>query len=396
MKITVYMTGGIACYKAVNVVRQLEKDGHQVRVVMTKNAEQFVTAQTLAALTKYPVLDDLWAKENQAKIAHVHLARWTELALVVPATANFIAKMANGIADDAASTTILATAAPKMIIPAMNDQMLNNPATQRNLTFLKNNNVNIMQPATGMLAEGYEAKGRMPEPDKIVNWVKEKVFSKRILVGKKIIITAGGTQEAIDPVRYIGNYSSGKMGIALAEAAKNAGADVTLIYGKISVSLPSGVKTVHVQTALEMKKAVEANFKQADILIMAAAVADWRAAKAATSKIKKQSGQDEWNLKLVKNPDILRTICQKKTSQQIVVGFAAETNNLLANAQKKLKSKGADLIIANNVSVNSFGSDQNQVYLLYRNGKIQELPQMTKKTLAQKIMEKLASFVTQM
>ena len=192
-KVAVYMTGGIAMYKAVQVVRNLEKEGHEVRVIMTKNAERFVTSNTLAALTKYPVLDNLWSKENEASVPHVHLARWTELALVVPATANFIAKMANGIADDAASTTMLATSAPILIVPAMNDQMWNNPATQRNLQFLKNNQVQIMEPAVGMLAEGYAAKGRMPEPDQISAWVEDLLNKKEILKGKTIVVTAGGT-----------------------------------------------------------------------------------------------------------------------------------------------------------------------------------------------------------
>lgn len=230
-RITIYMTGGIADYKAVNVIRDLEKAGHQVQIVMTKNAEHFVTTNTLAALTKYPVLDDLWSKENQSSIPHVHLARWTELALVLPATANFIAKMATGIADDAASTTILATSAPKLVVPAMNDQMWNNPATQRNIAFLKEHGVEIMEPAVGMLAEGYAAKGRMPEPGAIVAWIKNFTEQQNVLQGKNIVITAGGTEEAIDPVRFIGNRSSGKMGISLATEAAAMGAKVKLIYG---------------------------------------------------------------------------------------------------------------------------------------------------------------------
>ena len=194
-RITVYLTGGIAAYKAVQVVRNLEKQGHDVWVVMTKNAEHFVTTNTLAALTKYPVLDDLWEKENEASIPHVHLARWSQLALVVPATANFISKMANGIADDAASTTILATKTPKLVVPAMNDQMWNNPATKRNVSLLKRDGVHVMEPATGMLAEGYVAKGRMPEPEEITAWVENILNQNKILKNKTVIVTAGGTQD---------------------------------------------------------------------------------------------------------------------------------------------------------------------------------------------------------
>lgn len=268
MKISVYLTGGIACYKAIEVVRGLEKAGHEVRIVMTKNAEHFVTSHTLAALTKYPVLDDLWSKENEDKISHVELAQWPDLALVVPATANFIAKMACGIADDAASTTILATSAPKFVIPAMNDQMWTNPATQRNLDLLKQDGIQIMKPKVGVLAEGYVAKGRMPEPSEILTWMSEIIKDNDCLAGKKIIVTAGGTIEPIDPVRYIGNYSSGKMGIAIAEAAKKQGADVTLIYGNISVSIPKGIKSIHAETTEDMEKAVLHEFVNSDVLIM--------------------------------------------------------------------------------------------------------------------------------
>lgn len=209
-RITVFLTGGIAAYKAVQVVRNLEKKGHEVRIVMTKNAEHFITTNTLATLTKYPVLDDLWNQENEASIPHVNLARWSQLALVVPATANFISKMANGIADDAASTTILTTNAPKLVVPAMNDQMWNNPATQRNLFLLKADGVKTIDPAVGMLAEGYAGKGRMPEPEAITSWVEKFLNRDKILKDKVIVVTAGGTQEAIDPVRFIGNRSSGK------------------------------------------------------------------------------------------------------------------------------------------------------------------------------------------
>lgn len=394
-KVAVYMTGGIAMYKAVQVVRNLEKAGHEVRVIMTKNAEHFVTTNTLAALTKYPVLDDLWSKENEGSIPHVHLARWTELALVVPATANFIAKMANGIADDAASTTILATAAPKLVIPAMNDQMWNNPATQRNLQFLKENQVQIMEPAVGMLAEGYAAKGRMPEPDQISAWVEDLLNKKEILKGKTIVVTAGGTEEAIDPVRFIGNRSSGKMGIAIAQAAANMGAKVKLVYGNVTIPLPQNknIELFPAPSSEDMLMQVKQEFNRSDILIMAAAVADWRMKKVADHKLKKQADQATLELTLVKTKDILREVAKQKNPDQVVVGFAAETNNLLKNAEKKLREKGADMIVANDVSQNVFGSDKDKVTILRQNGTIEEWPEMSKKEIASKLLVYMNSFI---
>lgn len=394
-KVAVYMTGGIAMYKAVQVVRNLEKAGHEVRVIMTKNAERFVTSNTLAALTKYPVLDNLWSKENEASVPHVHLARWTELALVVPATANFIAKMANGIADDAASTTILATAAPKLVIPAMNDQMWNNPATQRNLQFLKEKQVQIMEPAVGMLAEGYAAKGRMPEPDQISAWVEDLLNKKEILKGKTIVVTAGGTEEAIDPVRFIGNRSSGKMGIAIAQAAANMGAKVKLVYGNVTIPLPQNknIELFPAPSSEDMLMQVKQEFNRSDILIMAAAVADWRMKKVADHKLKKQADQATLELTLVKTKDILREVAKQKNPDQVVVGFAAETNDLLKNAEKKLREKGADMIVANDVSQNVFGSDKDKVTILRQNGTIEEWPEMSKKEIASKFLIYMNNFI---
>lgn len=394
-KVAVYMTGGIAMYKAVQVVRNLEKEGHEVRVIMTKNAERFVTSNTLAALTKYPVLDNLWSKENEASVPHVHLAHWTELALVVPATANFIAKMANGIADDAASTTMLATSAPILIVPAMNDQMWNNPATQRNLQFLKNNQVQIMEPAVGMLAEGYAAKGRMPEPDQISDWVEDLLNKKEILKGKTIVVTAGGTEEAIDPVRFIGNRSSGKMGIAIAQAAANMGAKVKLVYGNVTIPLPQdkNIELFPAPSSEDMLMQVKQEFNRSDILIMAAAVADWRMKKVADHKLKKQADQATLELTLVKTKDILREVAKQKNPDQVVVGFAAETNDLLKNAEKKLREKGADMIVANDVSQNVFGSDKDKVTILRQNGTIEEWPEMSKKEIASKLLIYVNSFI---
>lgn len=389
MRITVYLTGGIAAYKAVEVIRQLQKQHHEVKVVMTKNAQKFVTTNLLAALTKEPVLDDLWTKDVESSVPHVALARWTELAVIVPATANFMAKIANGLADDAASTTLLATNAPKLIVPAMNDQMWLNPATQRNLTILKKDGFKIMEPTIGLLAEGYVAKGRMPEPDQIVAWVENQIHQDRPLKGKKIIISAGGTIESIDPVRFIGNRSSGKMGIAIAEAARDAGAEVTLVYGNVSVALPEGINLIKAESAQVMYEAIKKQFASSDALIMAAAVADWRAEKVANKKMKKQPDQQKLQLELVRNIDILQTIGQIKRADQLLIGFAAETNDLLENAQAKLAKKGADYIVANDVSQDVFGADQDQVVILSKNKKPEFWPRMTKQEVANKIIDEL-------
>jgi phosphopantothenoylcysteine decarboxylase/phosphopantothenate--cysteine ligase len=390
-KISVYMTGGIAAYKAVMAVRGLQKAGHQVRVAMTRNAEEFVGASTLAALTKTPVLDDLFADSRRDQIAHIELADWSDLALVLPADANVLAKMANGLADDAVSTTLLACHCPKLVVPAMNEHMWKNPAAQRNLALLKGDGVKVLEPASGFLAEGYSGKGRMPEPDQIVAWV-QSFLTQGPLSGKKIVITAGGNLEAIDPVRFIGNHSSGKMGCCFARAAAQMGAEVTLIYGNVSVALPQNdrIRLVKALSAKEMLQAVQAAFVQSDALIMAAAVSDWTPKTTADHKLKKQAGVDEFHLTLVKNPDILQTVAAGKRETQVVIGFAAETNDLLANAQRKLDSKGADLIIANDVSSNAFGADSDQVTLLAKGQAPESWPRMSKQEVAERVLTRLA------
>lgn len=389
MQIAVYVTGGIAAYKAVQVVRNLQKLGHTVRVGMTKNAEHFVGSQTFAALTKYPVLDDLWNKENEAKISHIELAKWTQAAIVVPASADIISKLANGIADDSTTTTLLATSASKFIVPAMNDNMWNNPATIRNMQILKQDGYHILEPKVGYLAEGYKAKGRMAEPDEISKWVENYFDKNNKLKGKKIIITAGGTIEPIDPVRYISNYSSGKMGIALAKAASLYGAQVTLIYGKVTVSLPQdpNIKLISIKTSQELLKAVQSNFIDADILIMAAAVADYRVVNQADQKIKKH-GQ-KLLLELTPNPDILKKLAENKKQNQIIIGFAAETENLINNARAKLIKKNVDWIIANDVSKNVFGNDNDEVTILRKDEPDLSLPNMSKQKIARKVMDLL-------
>lgn len=392
-RITVYLSGSIAAYKGIEVVRGLQKAGHEVRVVMTTAATKLVGPATLNALTKYPVLTDLWNDQSQP-IPHIELADWTELTLVVPASADLLAKMANGIADDAASTTLLATAAPKMVAPAMNRQMWAAPATQRNLAQLAEDGVTIIEPVTGRLAEGYSGHGRLPEPDEIVTRVQEFLSQRGQLAGRRVVVTAGGTREPLDPVRYIGNRSSGKMGIAIARAAAQAGAQVTLITGQVSVSLPqdANIHPVSALTTEEMLAAVQEAFVSADALIMAAAVADYRPVKVAEQKVKKGHDHELRTLELTETVDILRTIASAKRTDQLVVGFAAETEKLLDHAQEKLASKHADMIVANSVAgaTGAFGRDDDQVTILQKGKDPEKWPRLSKTAVAQRLVARLA------
>ena len=394
-KIAVHMTGGIAVYKAVEVVRGLQKQGHEVRVAMTQNAARFVGPATLAALTKHPVLIDQWAATLNGQVPHIELADWSELSLVVPATANLLAKMAAGLADDAVSATLLATSAPKIVVPAMNVHMWNNPATQRNIAQLRQDNVMVMDPATGMLAEGYAGKGRMPEPAAIVKQVQD-YLTNGPLKGKTLVVTAGGTREALDPVRYLGNRSSGKMGIAIAKAAANAGARVELIVGSVSVALPHSDRITVTQalSTSAMAAAVSDKFQTADALIMAAAVADFRPAVLADQKIKKH-GDGTLTLHLVPTEDILAKMGAQKRSNQVVIGFAAETNDLLQNADAKLQKKNADVIVANDVSEPGigFGTDDNAVTILRPNQAPLRWSRQSKMMIAEKIVALTANLL---
>lgn len=391
-RITVYLSGSIAAYKGVEVVRGLQKAGHEVRVVMTTSATKLVGPATLNALTKYPVLTDLWGDANQP-IPHIELADWTELALVVPASADLLAKMANGIADDAASTTLLATAAPKMVAPAMNRQMWAAPATQRNLIQLTQDGVTIIEPVTGRLAEGYTGHGRLPEPQQIVARVQDFLTQHRLLAGKHVVVTAGGTREPLDPVRYIGNRSSGKMGIEIARAAAQAGAQVTLITGQVSVTLPQdpNITLVSALTTEEMLQAVQEAFEPADALVMAAAVADYRPVEVAQQKVKKNHNHGPRTLELTETVDILRTVAAAKRPDQLVIGFAAETEKLLDHAQEKLASKHADMIVANSVAgaTGAFGRDDNQVTILQKGLDPEKWPRLPKTAVAQRLVARL-------
>lgn len=383
--IAIYVTGGIAAYKSLNIVRALIKQDAQVQVIMTKSAQEFVTPLTFATLSQRPVITDNFKPQTATDdfIPHIKLALWTDLAVVVPATANIIGKMANGLADDIVSTSLLATKAPKLIFPAMNTDMYENPAVEHNLQTLKQMGVQIIEPETGFLAEGMTGKGRLPELDVIVEAIQEQ-FAEKKLKGVKVVVTAGGTKEAIDPVRFIGNRSSGKMGFAMAKIARDLGAEVTLIT---TVAAPfGGMNIIQIQTADEMMKQLKDIFPTTDVLIMAAAVADFKPVHVADQKIKKNDDEDIFTIKLTKNPDILQAIAATKTKHQFVVGFAAETQNLLENAEKKLSKKNADVILANNVAQvgAGFNVDTNKVTLLQKGQKPLVWPLMSKEDVARK------------
>lgn len=392
--ILVIISGGVAAYKIPQFIRGLVKAGAEVQVIVTQAATAFVTPQTLAVVSQHPVYDDHYLHSNTTAISHLDLTIWADLIIVAPATANILAKMANGIADDLASTALLAAAKPIFVFPAMNDQMYGAAATQRNLALLRQDQVTVFEPEVGLLAEGYAAKGRMPEPatmQALVQNAWQRQQTEPTLAGQRVLITAGGTREAIDPVRYIGNHSSGKMGWALARAAYWAGAEVTVIS---SVPAPKEIpaQVVTVTTTADLQAAVQQLFPQSDLLFMAAAPADFRPAHPAANKIKKQPDQAELQLTLVKNPDILASL-KPLRRQQIVVGFAAETQQLLRNAQVKLQAKDLDLIVANPVgrADSGFDVDQNQGTLLFADGSQQTLPLTSKDVMAQAIVAAVTS-----
>ncbi|GAB5056948.1 bifunctional phosphopantothenoylcysteine decarboxylase/phosphopantothenate--cysteine ligase CoaBC [Companilactobacillus alimentarius] len=386
--IAIYVTGGIAACKSLNIVRGLIKKQAQVQVIMTKAAQEFVTPLTFATLSQRPVITDNFQSQsaNDDFIPHIKLALWTDLAVVVPATANIIGKLANGLADDIVSTSLLATKAPKLIFPAMNTDMYQNPVVQRNLHSLKEMGSQIIEPDTGFLAEGMTGKGRLPELQTIINVISDQ-FVERKLTGKKVIVTAGGTKEAIDPVRFIGNRSSGKMGFSMAKIARDLGAEVTLIT-TVSADF-NNMNIIKVETADEMMKQLKIFFPKSDVLIMAAAVADFKPMQVAEQKIKKNDDEDVFTIKLTKNPDILQTIASTKTNKQFVVGFAAETQNLLSNAEKKLAKKNADVILANNVAEtgSGFNVDTNKITLLQKGQEPITWPLMSKNDIAKKFWE---------
>lgn len=388
-KIIVYVTGGIAAYKAATLVRTLIKAGAIVRVAMTRSAQTFITPLTFATLTKHAVLTDDWQADGT--VPHIEWAQWADLHFVVPATANVLAKMANGIADDMVTTTLLAAVGDKIVAPAMNDHMWDHPATQRNLAQLAADGVLVIAPAVGFLAEGYEARGRLAEPEEIVAQAGVRLLARHgQLQGKRVVITAGGTQEKLDPVRYLTNRSSGKMGYALAQAAAEAGAEVTLITTVVRDAI-FGVKVIEVQSAQMMYDAVLAAFETADVLIAAAAVSDFRPVDVADNKIKK-NGNGGLTIELVQNPDILAAVGTAKRADQFVVGFAAETQDVANYAKAKLRKKNANLLIANDVSRADAGFevDTNQVTLFTENEQI-ALPLASKLATAREIIAFIAN-----
>ncbi len=387
-KILLGITGGIAAYKTPELVRLLTQQGASIKTVLTDSAEKFVTPLTLQTLSNQPVFTSLW--ECEEKISHIELARWADVILIAPATANIVAKLAHGFADDLLTTLCLATTSPIIIAPAMNQQMYLNKLTQTNLNILLHNNITIWGPDSGIQACGENGPGRLLEPHTLTEHLTN-YFSPKLLNNKNILITAGPTQEAIDPVRYITNHSSGKMGYALAEAALNMGANVTVISGPTHLSLSPAINKINIITADDMHKAVLENIANQDIFIAAAAVSDYKPEIASPQKIKKNS--DKLDLTLTKNIDILKTISE--THKNIIkVGFAAETENLLENAKQKLVSKQLDVVIANLVGKDvGFYVDENEATLITSKN-ITELGKCSKKKLAQQIIEAISSITS--
>lgn len=387
-RLVLVVSGGIACFKACQLCSDLSKN-YEVQVVLTKHASEFISPVTFATLTKRPCLSEMFSTTTDyTQVTHIELAKWADLTVVVPATANIIAKMAHGIADDLASTLLLAQRKPVLICPAMNSFMLDNPATQDNLAILAKRGIHIMDAANGFLACGDIGRGKLPDlsliEDKIASLLS--FASLPDLTNLKILVTAGPTEEAIDPVRYITNHSSGKMGYSIANMAKLMGADVTLISGPVHLPSPDGVKVIKVKSASDMFAAVKLEWPQHDILIKAAAVADYRVDIVSEQKIKKSA--ETLNLQLVKNPDILQWAGDNKTAKQVLCGFAMETENLIKNAQAKLKAKHCDLLVANNLTTAGagFATNTNVASLLWPD-KQTSLPLMSKTELATKILK---------
>jgi len=398
-RILLIISGGIAAYKSISLIRLLKKSGANVRCVITKGGAQFVTPLSVAAISEEQVFTDLFSLKDETEMGHIRLSREADLVLVAPASANIMAQMAHGLAEDLASTTLLATDKPVMICPAMNPMMWAHAATTQNLETLKMRGVHVIGPTSGDMACGETGSGRMSEPEDIHDAVLAYFAKDKPLAGRRAIVTSGPTFEPLDPVRFIGNRSSGKQGHAIAQALADKGASVTLISGPVALDDPQGVKTVHIGSAQEMLDACSAFIEDAshDIAVCAAAVSDWRASDIAPHKMKKQESADMLTLELVKNPDILRTLSNHAHRPTLVVGFAAETQNLIENAKVKLNNKGCDWIIANDVGGASskaskkdevFGSDQNQVYLVTPNS-TDEWPIMSKAAVAAEITNKI-------
>jgi len=387
------VTGGIAAYKSLEIVSRLKKAGAEVDVIMTEAATKFVQPLSFRSLSHNPVVIDMFSEPKQWDVKHIALAEKADLFLVAPATANIIGKITNGIADDMLSTTIMATTAPKVLAPAMNHNMYMNSVVQRNLNDLNELGYKIIEADSGYLACGVEGKGRLPDPEVIVNYIAEELREepKDDLVGKNILVTAGGTQEPLDPVRYLGNYSSGKMGYAIARQAVNRGANVTLISAPTNLKAPTEVKVVSVKTAKEMYEAVMEIQSEQDIIIKAAAVADYRPEIKAKNKLKKDGS--DLQIKLKRNPDILAELGEVK-EDKVLVGFAAESEELVANAKEKLENKNLDLIIANDITAEDagFGTDTNRVIMISKDEEL-KIPKTSKDKVAQKLLDKVSKLL---
>jgi phosphopantothenoylcysteine decarboxylase/phosphopantothenate--cysteine ligase len=390
-KIVLGVTGGIAAYKAAELIRALIKKGAQVKVIMTKSAKEFITPLTLQTLSHNQVYTDMFVPADKYEMAHITLAEFADAFVIAPATANIIGKIASGIGDDLLSTTIMAQEKPTLICPAMNDKMLANPIVQKNINKLKKFSYTVMESDEGELACKTKGKGRLPDIVEIVEAV-ETLLTPKDFAGVKILITAGPTEEPLDPVRYITNLSSGKMGYALAVEAHRRGAEVTLISGPTNLPLPPVGKIIKVRTAKEMHKAVMDNYKKAAVIIKAAAVADYSPKESATEKIKKD--KKTLSLELKNNPDIIADVGRNK-GRRILVGFAMETQNLLANAREKLKKKNMDLIVANNLREEGAGfrTDTNIITIINRAGKTEPLEKMTKIEAAGAILDRVKKII---
>lgn len=407
-RILLIVSGGIAAYKALELVRLLKRRGIAVRAVMTESAAHFITPLSLGVMTQDHVYGAMFDLKEERDIGHIQLSREADLVVIAPATANILARMANGIADDLATTILLATDKPVLAVPAMNVRMWHHPATQRNLATLRGDGVAIMEPASGSMACGEYGKGRLPEPEEIVAEIERRLAAPRAtdplagqpdfappdrpLAGRHVLVTAGPTHEPIDPVRYIANRSSGKQGFAIAAAAARAGARVTLVAGPVPLPTPAGVERVDVETARAMLAAVEAALP-ADVAIMVAAVADWRTADIAGHKIKKDGSGQPTPLALVENPDILATLARHARRPALLIGFAAETDQVIDHAKAKLARKGADWIIANDVSgapgSSVMGGDANAVHIVSAAG-VESWPTLPKDAVADALIERIA------
>lgn len=387
--VVVGVSGGIAAYKAAGLCSALVKEGAEVHVIMTESATKFITPLTFESLVKTPVITDIFKEPDPAEISHIALADKADLFVVAPATANTIGKAAHGIGDDMLTTTLLATRSTVLFAPAMNVNMYNNPIVQDNIQRLRERGYLIAEPGEGPLACGYTGKGRLPEPEQLMDVIRAIFQQKMDMQGLRVLITAGGTRERIDPVRYISNDSSGKMGFALAEAAARRGADVTLLAANVQLAPPGKVRIVPVESAQEMYEQVLNRLPEQDVLIKAAAVADYRPITTAANKIKKK--EERITLELVRNPDILAEAGARKSAGQVIVGFAAETDDLEANAQEKLIRKNADLIVANDVTAPGagFATDTNIISMVRRDRPARSLPLMSKRETAERILDEI-------